>query len=95
MAIFEFFLLYLDRIGARPSLLLAGVLMVLATCWAAAGSAGTPAWLRWAGPPCELLLAGLGIATLWHRAQTRAPFYAMLVALLVPAAMVIAAGTLG
>ena len=81
-----------DRIGARPSLLLAGVLLVLAVCWVAAGAAGPPAWLRWTGPAVELLLGCLGIALLWRRAETRAPFYAMLGALVVPAAMVIAAG---
>lgn len=81
-----------DRIGARPSLLLAGVLVVLATCWLAAGSSGVPDWLRWTAPVLELLLAGLGSTLLWRRAETRAPFYAMLGGLVVPAAMLIAAG---
>ncbi|HEU5268817.1 MAG TPA: UbiA family prenyltransferase [Jatrophihabitans sp.] len=81
-----------DRIGPRPSLLLAGGLMVLAVCWLAIGAAGMPGWLRWAGPAAELLLAGLGIGLLWRRAESRAPFYAMVGGLVVPAAMVIAAG---
>jgi 4-hydroxybenzoate polyprenyltransferase len=81
-----------DRIGARPSLLLAGVLVVLATCWVAAGSAGAPAWLRWTGPAFEFLLVCLGIALLWRRAETRAPFYAMVAALAVPAALLLGAG---
>lgn len=81
-----------DRLGARPSLLLAGGLVVLATCWVAGGSSGIPDGLRWTGPVLELLLAGLGSVLLWRRAETRAPFYAMLAGLMVPAVMLIAAG---
>ncbi len=81
-----------DRIGARPSLLLAGVLLVLATGCLAFGPAGEPAWLSWAGSAAELLLAGSGIPLLWRRAASRAPFYALMAALLVPAAMIVAGG---
>jgi 4-hydroxybenzoate polyprenyltransferase len=83
-----------DRIGARPALLIAGVLVVLAACWVAAGSPGTPLWLRWAGPVGELLAAVLGIPLLWQRAESRAPFYAMMATLVVPAAKQIAPGRL-
>jgi 4-hydroxybenzoate polyprenyltransferase len=84
-----------DRIGARRSLVLAGVLLVLATGCVALGPAGEPAWLRWPGLTLELLLVGAGVVLLWRRASTRAPFYALVGALVVPTAMLIAAGRLG
>lgn len=83
-----------DRIGAHRALVSAGVLLVLATGCVAFGPAGEPDWLRWAGWSVEVLLAGAGVRLLWRRAETRAPFYALLAALVVPAAMLIAAGRL-
>ena len=80
-----------DRIGSRPSLVLAGVLVVLAT-GCVAGGPPDPAATAWAGLGIEIALVAAGIPLLWHRAASRAPFYALVAALLVPAAMTLLAG---
>jgi 4-hydroxybenzoate polyprenyltransferase len=81
-----------DRIGSRPSLMLAGVLIVLATGWLALGRPGRPGWLSWAALVLTALVVAVGIPLLWRRAASRAPFYAMLAVLPMPAAMLLFAG---
>lgn len=81
-----------DRIGSRPSLLLAGALLIVATGCVAFGPAGSPAGRAWLGLSAEIVLVLIGIPLLWRRAASRAPFYAMLGALLVPAVLIVLAG---
>jgi 4-hydroxybenzoate polyprenyltransferase len=81
-----------DRIGGRPSLVLAGLLVGLATGCVAFGPPGGPNGLTWAGLAVEIPLILAGIPLLWRRAASRAPFYAMVAALLVPAGMILFAG---
>ncbi len=81
-----------DRIGSRPSLVSAGVLVVLATGWISLGRPGRPGWLGWTALALTVLVVAAGIPLLWRRAASRAPFYAMLAVLPVPAAMLLFAG---
>lgn len=81
-----------DRIGSRPSLVLAGVLIVLATGSVALGRPGRPGWPSWAALVVTALMVTAGIPLLWRRAASRTPFYAMLAVFPVPAAMLLFAG---
>lgn len=67
-----------DRIGGKASLLMAGALLAAAAAlvtWAPAGPPKPAGWV------CAALTAALllgGVPTLWRRAESRAPFYGVL-----------------
>lgn len=81
-----------DRIGGRPSLLLAGTLVAAATGCVAFGPAGGPTGPAWTGLAVETVLVLTGIPLLWRHAASRLPFYAMVTVLLAPAGMIVLAG---
>jgi 4-hydroxybenzoate polyprenyltransferase len=67
-----------DRIGGRPSLLVAVVLVATATALITWAPAGSPEPIAWAGVAVTALLLLIGTPVLWRHADTRMPFYGLL-----------------
>jgi 4-hydroxybenzoate polyprenyltransferase len=70
-----------NRVGARGSLLIGAALLIGATAGIAVGPPGPVRWFGWAGVTAVAALVVVAVPLLWRRAQTRAPFYALMSAL--------------
>jgi 4-hydroxybenzoate polyprenyltransferase len=78
-----------NRLGSRPSLLIGAVLLIAAAACVAAGPPGQPRWFDWAGLIATIVSVLVAVPLLWARAQTRAPFYALMGAVPIDAVMML------
>jgi 4-hydroxybenzoate polyprenyltransferase len=78
-----------NRVGSRPSLVIGIVLVAAAAACVAFGPPGAPRWFGWAGFAATAALAVAAVPLLWRRAQTRAPFYALMAAVPIDVVMVL------
>lgn len=77
------------RLGSHPSLLIGAALPVIASVIIATGPPNSPRWFGWAGMLATSALVAMSVPLLWRRAQTRAPFYALMAAVPIDVAMVL------
>jgi len=77
-----------NRLGARPSLAIGAMLLVLATAVTAFGPPGPPRWFDWAGLVATCCLVAVAVPVLWRRAATRIPFYALMAAVPIDLVMI-------
>jgi 4-hydroxybenzoate polyprenyltransferase len=78
-----------NRVGAHPSLLIGATLLVVAAGCIAFGPPGPPRWIGWTGASLTFVLAVAATPLLWARAQTRAPFYALMAAVPIDIVMIL------
>jgi 4-hydroxybenzoate polyprenyltransferase len=78
-----------NRLGSRPSLLIGALLLVVAAACIATGPPRSPRWFDWTGLAATIASVGAAVPLLWRRAQTRAPFYALMAAVPLDLVMVV------
>lgn len=78
-----------SRVGGRASLLIGAALLIAAAVAIAAGPPGAPRWFGWTGAFTTTALVALAVPLLWHRPQTRAPFYALMGAVVIDIVMIL------
>jgi 4-hydroxybenzoate polyprenyltransferase len=78
-----------NRLGSRPSLIIGAALLMAATLSIGIGAPRAPRWFDWAGMAVTLVALGGAVPLLWRRAQTRAPFYALMAAVPIDLTMVL------
>jgi 4-hydroxybenzoate polyprenyltransferase len=67
-----------DRIGGRPSMLMAAALLATGDALVTTGPPGPPHPVAWVGAALTAALLIIGVPVLWRRADERTPFYGML-----------------
>lgn len=81
-----------SRIGARPSVALAGALLVASAAVLAVGPAGPAGPTDWCGLALVIVIVGVVAPIGWRGAHTRVPFYALMLVVPVLLAMIVAGG---
>ena len=80
------------RIGARPSLLAAVVLLVAATGCVAFGPLGAPYVLSWVVFGIAIVAGAIGAWLFWARPESRMPFYAIIAVVALDVVLIIVTG---
>jgi 4-hydroxybenzoate polyprenyltransferase len=78
-----------NRLGSRPSLLIGAALLIAAAACVATGPPDAPRWFHLVGLVATTVLVLLAVPLLWRRANTRAPFYALMAAVPIDVVMIL------
>lgn len=81
-----------SRLGARAAVVLAQFLLVAATAFIAAGPPGPPSAAAWTGLALTILVVAASAPTFWRRAQSRVPFYGVMVLVAIDIGLIMLSG---
>ncbi len=80
------------RLGARGSLLVSGVLLLISTGQLVFGPAGSPSAAGWGGLGLAMLLVAVGLPWAWRRPTSRATFLGLIVFVALQLALLVLGG---